>query len=92
MPSATSRAVSAASSREVVTRTTVSSPLPCSAWARRSAATQPGSAEASARIATSLGPASLSVSTCPRTSLFAAATQALPGPTILSTAGTVFVP
>ena len=88
-PSATRRATSSASSRDGVTSTTVSSPLPCSACARRSAATTPASAESSARITTSLGPASLSISTRPRTRRLAAATYALPGPTILSTAGTV---
>ena len=77
---------------EGVTSRTVSSPLPCSAWARRSAATCPGSAVSSASTTISLGPASLSISTCPRTRRLAAATKALPGPTILSTAAIVRVP
>ena len=91
-PSATRRATSSASSPEGVTSTTVSSPLPCSAWARRSAATNPGSAVSSASTTTSLGPASWSISTVPRTCRLASTTNALPGPTIFATAGTVSVP
>ena len=50
------------------------------------------SALSSARTTTSLGPASWSISTIPRTWRLAAATNALPGPTIFDTAGTVAVP
>ena len=91
-PRATRPAVSCARAAEVVTSTTVSSPLPCSAWARRSAATQPASAVSSARMTTSLGPASRSTSTRPRTCRFASATYAFPGPAIFATAGMLAVP
>ena len=46
----------------------------CSAWATRSAATYRGSAVSSAMIATSVGPASPSVPTTPRSTRLAAAT------------------
>ena len=90
--SAASATTSCASDTDVVTSTTVSSPLPCSAWATRSAATQSASAESSARITTSLGPASWSMATRPCTCRFASATNALPGPTILATAPMRAVP
>ena len=41
---------------------------------------------------TSVGPAIMSMPTCPTTCRLASATQRLPGPTILSTRGTVAVP
>ena len=62
-PSATRRRTSSARAADGVTSTTVSSPLPCSACASRSAATKPGSALSSASTTTSLGPASWSIST-----------------------------
>ena len=43
-------------------------------------------------IRTSVGPAIMSMPTWPTTCRFASATQRLPGPTILSTRGTVAVP
>ncbi len=58
---------------------------PCSAWLRRSAATCAGSAVSSATTMTSVGPAGMSMAQESRTSSLAAVTQALPGPTILST-------
>ena len=64
----------------------------CSAWLRRSAATTAGSFVSSATTSISLGPAIMSMSTRPNTCRFASATQALPGPTILSTRGTEAVP
>lgn len=64
----------------------------CSAWARRSAASQRGSADSSAAITTSVGPAMESMPTSPNTRRLAAATYAFPGPTILSTRGTDTVP
>ena len=65
---------------------------PCSACASRSAAQRAGSAEASAIRTTSLGPAGRSIATWLETSSFAAVTQRLPGPTILSTGAIVSVP
>ena len=47
---------------------------------------------ASARMSTSVGPAIMSMPTWPTTWRLASATQRLPGPTILSTRGTVAVP
>ena len=41
---------------------------------------------------TSDGPATISMPTSPKTSFFAEATNALPGPTILSTFSKFFVP
>jgi len=64
----------------------------CSACASRSAAIQRGSTLSSAPITTSVGPAIESIPTSPNTSRLAAATYAFPGPTILSTRGTVSVP
>ena len=64
----------------------------CSAWLNRSAATQAGSLFPSATTRISLGPAIMSMSTCPNTFRLAAATKTPPGPTILSTWGTVSVP
>jgi hypothetical protein len=64
----------------------------CSAWASRSAATASGSALSSATITVSVGPAIWSIPTRPKTRRFASATKTLPGPTILSTRGTVSVP
>ena len=49
-------------------------------------------AVASAMMSTSVGPAIMSMPTCPTTWRLASATQRLPGPTILSTLGTVAVP
>ena len=60
-----------ASRVESVTRTLAASGS-CSAWLIRSAATYAGSAESSARIAISVGPASESMPTTPRSSRFAA--------------------
>ena len=64
----------------------------CSAWAIMSAAIRAGEALASAMISTSVGPATMSIPTWPTTCRFASATQRFPGPTILSTLGTVAVP
>ncbi len=64
----------------------------CSAWASRSAATSSGDAVSPATITTSLGPARPSIATSPATCRLAAVTQALPGPTILSTRRTLSVP
>ena len=66
--------------------------LSCSACDRRSAATYAGLQVLSATTSISLGPAIISIATLPKTCRFASATYALPGPTILSTAGTVSVP
>ena len=66
--------------------------LSCSACERRSAATCLGSLFPSATMRISLGPAIMSMETLPKTCFFASATNALPGPTILSTFGTVSVP
>jgi len=74
-----------------VTRTALAS-ASCSAWESRSAAATAGSADASAMTRISLGPAIMSIPVRPKTSFLAVATQALPGPTILSTAGTDRVP
>ena len=43
-------------------------------------------------MSTSVGPATMSIPTCPTTWRLASATHRLPGPTILSTLGTVAVP
>ena len=64
----------------------------CSAWLSRSAATKRAFAVSSARTTISLGPAIESMPTWPYTDFFASATKMLPGPTILSTLGTVSVP
>jgi hypothetical protein len=64
----------------------------CSAWAIRSAATRAGLALASAMMRTSVGPAIMSMPTWPTTCRLASATHRFPGPTILSTRGTVAVP
>ena len=64
----------------------------CSAWLSRSAATQPGSQVPSANTKISLGPAIMSMPTLPKTLRLAVATKMPPGPTILSTAGTLSVP
>src|SRR5690606_2376381 len=64
----------------------------CSACANRSIATQSGSVVPSHSTRISDGPAIMSMPTVPNTLRLASATYALPGPTILSTAGTVVVP
>ena len=64
----------------------------CSAWLSRSAATQSGSLFPSATTKISLGPAIMSMATRPNTFRLAVATKMPPGPTILSTFGTVSVP
>ena len=64
----------------------------CSACENRSIATQSGSVVPSQMTRISDGPAIMSMPTVPNTRRLAAATYALPGPTILSTAGTVSVP
>ena len=74
-----------------VTRTALAS-TSCSAWLSRSAAARAGSQVSSAMTRISLGPAIMSMSTRPKTCRLASATSALPGPTILSTRGTVSVP
>ena len=66
--------------------------LSCSAWLIRSAARNLGSAVSSATIKISLGPAIISMSTTPYSCFFAVATKMFPGPTILSTLGTLWVP
>ncbi len=63
----------------------------CSAWDRKSAAIQAGSPP-SATTTISDGPAIMSMPQVPKTWRLAAATNLLPGPTILSTAGTDSVP
>ena len=63
----------------------------CSACATRSAAIQ-SARPVSETITISLGPAKKSMPQSRATSALAAATQALPGPTILSTRGTLAVP
>ena len=64
----------------------------CSACEKRSIATQSGFAVPSATTTISDTPATMSMPTVPNTRRFAAATYALPGPQILSTAGTSAVP
>ena len=64
----------------------------CSAWLKRSIATQSGGVVPSASTRISLGPAIMSMPTWPKTRRLALATYALPGPVILSTRGTVAVP
>src|SRR5439155_26041204 len=64
----------------------------CSACASRSAATHSGLAESSATTRHSVGPGSASMPTWPKTMRLASTTNRLPGPTILSTRGTVSVP
>ena len=61
----------------------------CSACEKRSIAIQSGLFVPSATTRISDGPATMSIPTTPNTRRFAAATYAFPGPTILSTAGTV---
>src|SRR5262249_36058476 len=58
----------------------------------RSAATCTGSADASARIAISVGPASASMPSRPRSSRLAATTQMLPGPVTIGARGHDCVP
>src|SRR5690606_9060115 len=64
----------------------------CSAWASSSKATSSGSAVASATTSTSEGPAGQSMATTPLSCRLASVTYALPGPTTLSTRGTLWVP
>ena len=64
----------------------------CSAWVIKSAATKFGSAELSAIIPISVGPASISIDVVLLTSDFARVTKEPPGPTILSTFLIVLVP
>ncbi len=64
----------------------------CSACENRSIATQSGFAVESAITRISETPATMSMPTVPNTRRLAAATNALPGPQILSTAGIVAVP
>ena len=64
----------------------------CSAWEKRSIATQSAGVEPSPITRISQGPAIMSMPTWPNTWRLAAATYALPGPTILSTRGTDAVP
>ena len=66
--------------------------LSCSAWLSRSAATIWGLQAPSAITKISLGPATMSMPTWPKTCFLASATNWLPGPTILSTLGTLSVP
>ena len=81
---ASSSSTASARAVEVVTSRAGES-APCSAWLSRSAATWTGSAVSSATTMTSVGPAGMSMAQRSSTSSFAAVTQALPGPTILST-------
>ena len=78
------RSTASAKAASVVTRMAGESG-PCSAWVMRSAATRSGSAGGAARTMPSDGPAGRSMPTSPQTSILAAVTQALPGPTIRST-------
>ena len=87
----TSSLTASASSWLTVTSTAVAM-RSCSAWLSRSAATQAGFAPPSASTRISLGPAIMSIATRPKTCRLASATKALPGPTILSTRGTLCVP
>ena len=64
----------------------------CSAWLKWSAATQAGLDLPSESTRISLGPAIMSMATWPKTFRLAAATKTPPGPTILSTRGTLSVP
>ena len=57
---------------------------PCSACPTRSLATIAGSAESSAMIPISVGPASTSIPTLPKRARFASATYLFPGPTMMS--------
>ena len=82
---ATSSITARPSASEVV-MSTAGEVGPCSAWPSRSAATSSGSALSSAITATSDGPASRSIPTRPNSWRLASATNALPGPTIMSTA------
>ncbi|MNI34666.1 hypothetical protein D3C73_886640 [compost metagenome] len=68
--------------------------MPCSACARRSAATNSGLAVSSAITSTSEGPAGMSMLTLVRPCIidFAFVTNWLPGPKILSTLGIDWVP
>ena len=66
--------------------------LSCSAWLSMSAASHFALVFPSETISISLGPAIMSIATWPYTCRFASATKALPGPTILSTRGTLSVP
>src|SRR5690606_11791403 len=79
------------SSGSVVTSTAGESG-PCSAWHKRSTATNVGSEVRSARTRTSDGPAGRSMAQDPNTSSLAAVTQAFPGPTIFSTGSSDSVP
>ena len=81
---ATAVSTASAKAASVVTRMAGESG-PCSAWVMRSAATRRGSAGGAARTIPSDGPAGRSMPTSPQTSILAAVTQALPGPTIRST-------
>ena len=58
----------------------------------KSAATKEGLLFPSETIKISLGPAIVSIETLPKTCLFASATKAFPGPTILSTFSILSVP
>ena len=64
----------------------------CSAWEKRSIATQSAGVAPSQMMRISEGPAIMSIPTTPNTCLFAEATYAFPGPTILSTRGMLDVP
>ena len=64
----------------------------CSACANKSAAIISELAVLSAIIRTSLGPATMSIPTSPKTCFLALATKIFPGPTILLTFSIVLVP
>ena len=64
----------------------------CSAWESMSAASHLGLAEESARMAISLGPAIMSMPTCPTSRRLAVVTKMLPGPAMTSTRGMARVP
>ena len=87
----TAARTASANSRLSVTSTAEDSGS-CSAWLRRSAATHSGFDFPSARTKISLGPAIMSMAVWPKTFRLAVATKTPPGPTILSTRGTVSVP
>ena len=57
----------------------------CSAWPRMSAATMDGSAVSSQMTRISVGPASRSIPTVPKSCRLASATYLLPAPTTMST-------
>ena len=87
-----SSAVTACAKASLSVTRTAEAILSCSACESKSAAMISASELPSAITRISLGPAIISIETCPNTCFFASATKALPGPTILSTRGMLSVP